>query len=588
MRNKHNGPEGFLKKQILSLSPLSITMLYMAFGFLWIAYSDLLLESMIDDIAVLSQFQTYKGWFYVLLTSLFAFLIIRKFREELTKSNRLIKKDAAYYQRLFRNNPLPVFLVDPSSLHIRDGNQAAEVITEYDLDDLIGKPIDSLCRDEESKGKLYQLWQSASPYFIVREIHCETKSGNHLTVNLYCSRDELSGVNNPEQPYMVMVQDVTNEVETRDELKKLVREMRQHIANTPLGVLQWDQELRITFMNQMAEEIFEIKFEDAKGKTALELGIIHSEDTDDVKNQVIEMIHQNKSGFTGRNRNVTASGRVITCDWYNTIFDDPQSNSYVLQSLVNDVTKQVEYKEKLEQVNAHLEELVAARTRSLQSLNEELESFSYSVSHDLRAPLRAIRGFTEATLEENDADEQKKLLQKVLGSCNKMNHQIDNYLRLSHISRKELVLEDVDLTEMAREILERETQRFSDRNISFEVEENMQIRCDRMLMEATLENLISNAVKFTSNEATACIRMYKTAEDSFAIQDNGVGFDMRHAGKLFKPFSRLHSEHDFKGTGIGLASVKRILNKHGAHIEITGEPSEGTRVLITMPSKDIG
>jgi len=241
-----------------------------------------------------------------------------------------------------------------------------------------------------------------------------------------------------------------------------------------------------------------------------------------------------------------------------------------------------------ERLTARAQELEES-TAHLQAANRELEAFSYSVSHDLRAPLRSIDGFSKAILEDYEHlldAEGKEYLRFLRQSAQKMGVLIDDLLTLSRATRAELVQEDVDLSGAAREIAGELAGRDPPRRVRFEVDAGLSARGDARLLRSVLENLLENAWKFTRGCDPALIEVRGDGQaegaSHFFVRDNGVGFDMRYVGKLFQPFQRLHRAEDFEGTGIGLASVKRILARHGGQAWASSQPGGGTTIHFTI------
>ena len=245
--------------------------------------------------------------------------------------------------------------------------------------------------------------------------------------------------------------------------------------------------------------------------------------------------------------------------------------------------------ELLRQSNIGLESRVAERTRELEAANAELATFSYSVSHDLRAPLRSIHGFASAILERSGGSPDASDAQdsrRILASAERMSHIIDGLLLLLQISRAELNREEVDVTAMAREIAEEARLREPSRTVKVSVAEGLRVRAVAEFIQIILENLLVNAFKFTSRRPDAEIEVGQTQADgrkAFFVRDNGAGFDMAYAGKLFTPFQRLHERADFPGIGIGLATVRRAVERHGGTVWAEGEPGAGATFYFTIP-----
>ena len=238
--------------------------------------------------------------------------------------------------------------------------------------------------------------------------------------------------------------------------------------------------------------------------------------------------------------------------------------------------------------NAVLEELIAARTHELAGALTELEAFTYSVAHDLRAPLRSINGFSQALMEDH-ADkldgEALDYLQRIRRASTHMAQLIDDLLKLSRINRGELERKRVDLSQLVHALARTIGERHPGRKVRVDVQDGVVAHADARLLAIALENLLDNAWKFTRPQAAPEIRFSVTEQGGkrvFAIADNGVGFDMRYRHKLFAPFQRLHRDDEFEGTGIGLVTVSRVVARHGGEVWIECIPGEGTTVSFTL------
>jgi signal transduction histidine kinase len=255
---------------------------------------------------------------------------------------------------------------------------------------------------------------------------------------------------------------------------------------------------------------------------------------------------------------------------------DYKGRKFVLL-VMEDVTKEKMFEEALKE-----------RTEQLEAANKELEAFSYSVSHDLKAPLRGITGFSKALLEEYadglDATGKDYLLRLCSASA-RMGQLIDDLLNLARTTQAALEREQVDLSAMATTMAAELKQAQPDRHIEFVITPGMTAVADRRLIQVVLENLFGNAMKFTAARPGARIE-FGVAEHHghgfFFVRDNGVGFDMNYSDKLFVPFQRLHSAAEFPGTGIGLATVRRIIRRHGGDIRAEGEVEKGATFYFTL------
>lgn len=236
----------------------------------------------------------------------------------------------------------------------------------------------------------------------------------------------------------------------------------------------------------------------------------------------------------------------------------------------------------------HLEELVEERTAALRIANSELEAFSYSVSHDLRAPLRSLDGFSQALIEDYGGrleGEGEDYLRRIRTASQRMALLIDDMLLLSRLSRSDMSRDEVDLSRIALEVAAELREAEPGREVTVEVAPGLVADADPRLVRVLMQNLIGNAWKFTSKREAATIEVARAnpEADAFMVRDDGVGFDMAYSDKLFGAFQRLHSAGDFEGTGVGLATVQRIVNRHGGRVWAEAEPDSGATFYFTLP-----
>jgi len=261
-------------------------------------------------------------------------------------------------------------------------------------------------------------------------------------------------------------------------------------------------------------------------------------------------------------------------------------HGWLVTAAIRDIRQRKQVEKELETYRIKLEDLVEARTVELTAVNKQLEGFSYTVSHDLRTPLRGIDGFSNILLQDFSPhlpSEAQDLLQRIRKASQRMGNMIDEMLELARVNRVTLNKKMVNLTVMVEDIVENLKVTQPDRSVNIQIAKQMHAFADQTLLRIIMENLLENAWKFSSHSIPSDIRVDCRQEGKiriFYVKDNGVGFDMRFAGKLFGVFQRLHNSEEFPGTGIGLATVKRIIERHGG--SIWAESSQGQGAIFSF------
>jgi PAS domain S-box-containing protein len=343
---------------------------------------------------------------------------------------------------------------------------------------------------------------------------------------------------------------------------------------------------RITAWNRGAERMYGYGEAEALGMNILD---IVPEGKRPEAEAFIERLGRGEAVESLETQRVTKDGRVLDVWLTVTALVDESGDPAALATTERDITERKRADEQIRALNADLEQRVIARTAELEAANEELKAFSRSVAHDLRSPLRSMDGFSQALLEDyaDKLDEQgKDYLQRVRGAAQRMGHLLDDLLALSRVTRVEMRRGPVDLSALARTTAEEFRKQDPGRRAQFVIADGLVANGDPELLQVVLENLLGNAWKFTATHPEAKVEFgaspHQAGEPVYFVRDDGVGFDMAYADKLFGPFQRLHGTDEFPGSGIGLASVQRIIHRHGGRVWAEGAVEQGATFYFTL------
>jgi PAS domain S-box-containing protein len=383
----------------------------------------------------------------------------------------------------------------------------------------------------------------------------------------------------------VTLTDVTERKKNEEGMRRVALENASILENTVSGIA-FIKDRRIVRCNKSFAANFGYEPEELLGESTR---LLHTSEERylqqgrDVYSRIAAVGHA-----TGIVQNRKKDGSLLWTHYSATALDRSDAAKGIIW-VAQDITEHKNTEAALREAHDHLEEKVRERTGELAALNRELEAYSYSVSHDLRAPLRAIDGFAHL-LEERLAgkldQEAGEYLGKVRSSVRRMFRLIEALLELGRVSRKGMAALEVDLSACAREIAADIAGQDSTRQVEFAIEDGIRTVGDPQLLRLLLQNLFDNAWKYTSKTQAARIE-FSTSTDTagrriYRVRDNGAGFDMTYAAKLFQPFQRLHSAHEFEGTGIGLATVARIARRHGGEVWAEGSVGQGATFKFSL------
>ncbi len=460
-------------------------------------------------------------------------------------------------------NMSDAFIAINMSFKIVNWNRAAHVMYGWTAEEVLGQSIAEVIPTEYIQGDSKQAFQKIMNEGVWSDkVFQLRKDGSRIAVYATVSlvKDAAGGV----VGLAAVNRDIT-------ESRQAEERFRRTVESAPNAILLVDPNGQIVLANSQSEKYFGYRKEELLGRVIDQL----------VPQRFAESHANHRAGFTSNPQmRVMGAGRELYALRSNgTEFPveiglvpiDMHDGTYVMATIV-DITARKKSEEELRR------------------LNRELEAFSYSVSHDLRAPLRGIDGFSGMLKLKygNVLDEQgNHYLSRIQANIKHMAEMIDQLLLLAKMTSQSIKPGHANLSLLATEVFNELLAEEAGREVRFEVEEQIEAYCDAGLMRVVLQNLLSNALKFTSKQDVALIQMGRQARDTagrtiYFIRDNGVGFDMAHAEKLFTAFQRLHTENEFSGTGIGLATVQRIIHRHGGSIWAEAAPGNGATFFFTL------
>lgn len=504
---------------------------------------------------------------------------------ERKKAEVTLRESEKRYKSLFQDAVDGIFIMEfsPEALEVvrktkRSGGIFVEcndmmlsIFGAADRDYFLGKSPEDISPPEQPGGKpSYELaYEKLKAAF---EGEAQSFEWEHLKQDgtFFYVRVSLNRLELGDDVFLqAILSDITKQKESEEEIKALAK----FPSENPFPVMRIKKEGMITYANKAAGSILE--------KWGIEVGGQVPENWQKLMEESFDPENKNRVEAIEK-----ADGKYYSLS-LSPVIEEGYMNIYGL-----DVTERRKAVKKLAQYQKNLENLVEQRTRDLQAANEELEAFSYSVSHDLRAPLRSMDGFSRAVLEDYKdklGERGTDYLMRIRRGAQRMGFLIDDLLQLSRISRHDIKIEEVPLSKLVSSVLERLASEDPERKVRISVRPGISARADEHLIRIALENILSNSWKFTSKKPRARIEFDKTEKNGktvYMICDNGAGFNMKYKDKLFKAFQRLHSEKDYPGTGIGLVIVKRIITKHGGEVWMESEAEKGATVYFTLPEEN--
>jgi len=483
----------------------------------------------------------------------------------------------------------PVGVIDWNmNMEVIEWNPAAETIFGYTREEAIGKNAYDLIINNSIKPQIEGVWNA-----LISDSGGNKNTNDNITKEgkiIVCEwyNTPQKNVNGDVIGISSLVQDITDRVQTQQELEKhrlnleeLVAARTEEIHDQALiidqihdSVVTTDLEGIVTSWNRGAEKMFNYSATEAIGKN---ISLVYPKDQHRYMLTEIIPSLKEKGELDTEVTMQRKSGERFFALLSLSVRRDINGNPAGLIGYAIDITDRKNTEKKL-----------LAQQKALEAANKELEAFSYSVSHDLRAPLRAIDGFSAELLNNYYHlldDQGKDYFQRIRKSAQRMADLIDDLLQLSRVTRHQFHKEPVSLSLLAQDIIQKYKYENPDRTIDIEIEDNLDVEGDAGLLRIALDNLISNAWKYTEKAESPKIELFHKKINggiTYCIKDNGVGFDMRYVNKLFGAFQRLHKSEEFSGNGIGLATVSRIISRHGGKIWAEGVVNQGATFYFTL------
>ena len=588
------------ERSALTRAALRVAWVYAAFAGLWILLSDRALGLVIADPQTLVWASVIKGWFFVAVTTLLLFVLVRRLISRLDASHQRERQEA---QEKGRTVQLLAAIAKSSSdaIYAKDTEGRYLLINDAALR-YMGKAMDAVLGQDDLA--IFPSEQAqriqATDRRVLASGRSETSEERLMTAQgervFQATKGPLRDFDGRVIGVFGISRDITDRMQTEHALRESEERLRLALAAASQGM--FDLNL-LTGEATVSPEYARMLGEDPQGfhETLQSWSErLHPEDRPHVLAELQRFLAGGNPSYRVEFRLRTRDGRW---KWILSLGQIEQravgGKPLRMLGTHTDIDAIKSAEAELREINATLETRVAERTAELSTANRELETFAYAVSHDLRAPLRAINGYAQALQEDFGGSlpqPAQVYLERIHQSTAKMGELIEGLLALSRSSRGELRHDRVDVSALARQRLAQLAEE-SPRQVvvEIEVEEGLEVVGDERMLSCALTNLIDNAWKYTGATAAPVIRVHAgevAGLPGFCVSDNGAGFDMSRAERLFQPFQRLHRDDQFPGIGIGLATVQRIVQRHGGEIKVHAQPGQGACFCVGLPMLDAG
>ncbi|MBT0653423.1 sensor histidine kinase [Geomobilimonas luticola] len=560
------------RKRVIPAS-FRISILYLLIGGAWVFFSDKILAVQAEDRAAIIQFSIAKGLLFVSATAAMLFVLISRSMKEISQSRD-------FYLKVFEEFPALIWRAgtDGACDYL---NKTWLAFTGRTREQELGYGWAEGVHPEDLGNCLNayrEAFDSRNPF--VLEYRLRRHDGEYRWIldsgrPYYDQHDKFAG-------YIGSCYDMTEHKRTEQALAQSERRFRDLTENTSDWIWEVGRTLRYVYVSPKITDLLGHAPADVLGKTPFDL--MPPDEAARLRPAFDEFMKDPRPFAALENVNVRRDGSLVVLETSGIPLYDAEGQFSGFRGIDRDISARKAAEERINTLNAEL----AAKAAELEVANRELEAFAHTVSHDLRTPLTNITLSCQVMREickEKNGDQCNELIQGICNAAERMDRLITSLLNFARISRSPLNVQPVDLSEMARVIAAELQLNQPDRRVTFIIAEGITARGDGNLLHIVLTNLLGNAWKYTRNRETAVIEFGMTeieGKQAYFVRDNGAGFDMNQADKLFGAFQRLHSAKEYEGYGIGLATVKRIVQRHGGSVWAAGEVEKGATFYFTL------